>query len=131
MGISLRSTIGEWRSFEDVLDEVAKKWKKFSDVQKSQISTAIAGTRQQELFRSLMNNYDQVSDLVKVAADSTGSATKRMEIYLDSVEAKTNQLKATWEEFIMDLGQSEEYKKLLDVLIWMLDNMPILMQYLH
>lgn len=43
MGISLRNTIGEWRSFEDVLDEVAKKWKKFSDVQKSQLSTAIAG----------------------------------------------------------------------------------------
>lgn len=42
-GIALRSTIGEWRSFEDVLDEIAAKWKNFNDTQRSQIATAIAG----------------------------------------------------------------------------------------
>ena len=116
MGIALRSAQGEWRSFEDVLDEVAAKWNNgtFNEIEQSQIATAIAGVRQQENFRALMNNYDEVGRLAQVAADSTGSASERMKIYLDSVEAKTNNLKNAWEGFIMSLNQSESYKEFLD-----------------
>ena len=123
MGIALRSTKGEWRSFEDVLDEVAKKWKDFDKTKQSQIATAIAGVRQQENFRALMSNYDEVAKLTKVAADSTGSATERMETYLDSIEAKTNNLKAAWENFVMSLNQSDSYKKFLDILTNLLDKL--------
>ena len=123
MGIALRSAQGEWRSFEDVLDEVAAKWKDgtFTDVEKSQIATAIAGVRQQENFRALMNNWSEVERLVNVAADSTGSASKRMETYLDSIEAKTNKLKASWENFVMSLNQNESWGELLDMLSNFLD----------
>lgn len=126
LNIRLRDSAGEWRNFEHVLDEVAEKWNNgvFNEVEKSQIATAIAGVRQQENFRALMNNWETVSDLTKVAADSTGSASQRMEIYLDSVEAKTNELKATWEQFIMSLNQSESWKDFLDLCIWLLNNMP-------
>lgn len=123
MGIALRSAKGEWRSFEDVLDEVASKWKNFDQTKQSQIATAIAGVRQQENFRALMNNYDEVGRLAGVAADSTGSASKRMETYLDSVEAKTNNLKAAWENFVMSLNQSESYKSFLDMLTNLLDKL--------
>lgn len=115
-GIALRSAKGEWRSFEEVIDEVAGKWKKFNDTQRSQIATAIAGTRQQEIFRSLMNNYDQVGKLAQVAADSTGSASKRMETYLNSVEAKTNNVKNAWQGLIQSLNQNESYGQMLDML---------------
>ena len=124
-GIALRSAKGEWRSFEDVIDEVAKKWRDgtFNDIQKSQIATAIAGVRQQENFRAMMNNWEEVERLTKVAADSTGSATERMDIYLDSVEAKTNNLKAAWEQFVMSLNQSESWKQLLDWLTKFLEKL--------
>lgn len=123
LNIALRSSKGEWRSFEDVLDEVAAKWKSFSDTERSHIATAIAGVRQQENFRALMNNYDEVGRLAGVAADSTGSASKRMETYLDSIEAKTNNLKAAWENFVMSLNQSESYKSFLDMLTNLLDKL--------
>ena len=97
LGITLRKSQYEWRSFEDVLDEVAEKWSIFEDTEKSKIATAIAGVRQQENFRALMNNWDSVKDLTDVAAKSMGSASEKMEIYLDSVEAKTKEVEATWE----------------------------------
>ena len=50
LDIKLRDSVGEWRNFEDVLDEVADKWKNFGETERSQIATAIAGTRQQETF---------------------------------------------------------------------------------
>lgn len=43
LGIKLRDSTKQWRSFEAVLDEVANKWKDFADTERSQIATAIAG----------------------------------------------------------------------------------------
>ena len=123
MGIALRSSQNEWRNFEDVLDEVAGKWSSFTGTQQSQIATAIAGTRQQENFRALMNNWSQVEKLVGVAAGSTGTATERMGIYLDSIEAKTNELKAAWEGFIMSLQQSDGFKQAIE---WLTDLLEML-----
>lgn len=124
LGITLRKSQYEWKSFEDVLDEVADKWSVFEDTEQSKIATAIAGVRQQENFRALMNNWDEVKDLTDVAANSMGSASEKMEIYLDSVEAKTNEVKATWEEFIIKLNQSDSYKGMLDIVIFLIKNLP-------
>ena len=115
-GIALRNSKKEFRNFEEVLDEVAEKWDKFSSTEQGHISSAFAGTRQIENFRAMMNNWGEVQELTKVAADSTGSATERMGTYLDSVEAKTNNLKSAWEGFILSLNQSDSYKKFLDML---------------
>ena len=123
MDIALRTSEGEWRNFETVLDEVAERWKDFNSTEQSQIATAIAGVRQQENFRALMNNWKEVERLTGVAANSTGSATERMGIYLDSIEAKTNNLKNVWEGFVMSLNQSDSYKNFLDLCIWILNNM--------
>lgn len=130
LNIKTRDSLKEWRNFEDIIDEVAEKWKNFTSTEQSQIATAIAGTRQQEIFRSMMENWEEVERLTKVASSSTGTASEKMEVYLDSVEAKTNELKTTWENFVMSLGQSESWKDVLDSLIWMLNNMPIMIGYL-
>lgn len=44
LGISLRTTAGEFRDMEDVLDDMAAKWDTLTSVEKSQLSTAAAGT---------------------------------------------------------------------------------------
>lgn len=43
VGIALRDNQGNWYDFYDVLDEVASRWDEFSDVQQSQITTALGG----------------------------------------------------------------------------------------
>ena len=122
-GIALRNSKKEWRSFEEVLDEVAEKWKTFSGTEQSHIATAFAGTRQIENFRAMMSNWDEVTRLTLVAADSTGSATERMGTYLDSIEAKTNNVKAAWEQFVMSLSQNESFKQMLDILASFLEKL--------
>lgn len=124
LGITLRKSQYEWKSFEDVLEEVAGKWNIFEDTEQSKIATAIAGVRQQENFRALMNNWDEVSRLTGVAEKSMGSASEKMEIYLNSIEAKTKEVEAAWEEFIIGLNQSDSYKNVLDFVIFLIDNLP-------
>ena len=43
VGIALRDNQGNWYDFYDVLDEVASRWDSFSDIQQSQITTALGG----------------------------------------------------------------------------------------
>ena len=69
-----------------------------------------------------------VTDLTETAANSTGVATEKMNIYLDSVEAKTNQLKTAWEEFVLSLSQSDSWKQVLDVAIGLVENLPQIFQ---
>ena len=68
-----------------------------------------------------MNNWSMVGSLVNESVNSTGTATQRMGIYLDSIEAKTNELKAAWEGFIMSLQQSDGFKQAIEWLTEMLE----------
>ena len=43
VGIKLRKNEKEWRNYYDVLDEVASKWNTFTDIEKSQVTTALGG----------------------------------------------------------------------------------------
>lgn len=103
-GIALRSSQNDWRDMYDVLNDVAGKWKELDDTQRAQIATALGGTRQKEIVLALMENWDRVAKYVKISEQSAGSASEKMQYYLESVEAATNRLKATWEDFVYSKG---------------------------
>ena len=103
-GIALRSSQNDWRDMYDVLNDVAGKWKELDATQRSQIATALGGTRQKEIVLALMENWDRVAKYVKISEQSAGSASEKMQYYLESVEAATNRLKATWEDFVYSKG---------------------------
>ena len=103
-GIALRSSQNDWRDMYDVLNDVAGKWKELDATQRSQIATALGGTRQKEIVLALMENWDRVAKYVKISEQSAGSASEKMQYYLESIQAETNKLKASWEEFVYSNG---------------------------
>lgn len=103
-GIALRSSQNDWRDMYDVLNDVAGKWKELDDTQRAQIATALGGTRQKEIVLALMENWDKVAKYVKISEQSTGSATEKMQYYLESIQAATNKLRASWEQFVYSNG---------------------------
>lgn len=113
--IELRKSTGEWRDMMDVISEVASKWDKFNDVQRDQISTAMAGTRQREIFLSLMENWDRVQHLIEAAYNSEGVADEKFGIYLDSLEAKTKSLQASFEDLLYSDAVVNGMSTLLDL----------------
>lgn len=114
LGISLRDSVGDFRNMGDVLDEIYSKWQKFNDVEKNQISTAVAGVRQRETFLALMENYSRALELEQVALDSNGSAMKKFAIYQDSIAAKMKELTATFEDFVYSDFSQNLFKGVLD-----------------
>ena len=99
LDIALRDTTGQFRNSGEVLDEVAARWESFDSVSQHAIATAFAGTRQQEKFIVLMENYGTALGYAETATQSAGTATEKFSAYTDSIEGKLNSLKASFEEF--------------------------------
>ena len=115
VGIDLRKTVTEYNSYDDVLDNLADKWSSLNQVQQNELSKAFAGVRQQEVFRTLMKNYDRVKKYTKLAEDSAGTAEKKFnDNYLSSLEAKTQSLKASLESLSSSLISDDMYAGVLD-----------------
>jgi len=107
LGIKLRDTDGEFRNFGIVLDEVANGWESYSSVQQAAIAKAFAGTRQYENFIVLMENYGKATEYMEVSMNSAGTAEQKYEAYLDSLEAKTNSLQASFESLAFNTISKE------------------------
>lgn len=119
VGIRLRDTSGQFIEFDNVLDDVAKRWKQYDSVQKHAIATAFAGTRQQEKFIVLMENYGKALEYANTAATSDGTAEQKYDAaYLQSVEASINSLKAVWESFSAKVLDSDLIKTVVQGLSW-------------
>lgn len=122
LGIALRDTNGIFRSSGDVLDEVASKWENFDNVEQHAIATAFAGTRQQEKFIVLMENYGDALDYAATAADSAGTAQEKYtEAYVESIDAALNRLTTSWEKFSMSVLDSSLVVGLVDLLSGIVD----------
>lgn len=113
--IKLRDSQGEFRSFEDILDDVAKKWNTLSSVQQAAALKVMSGTRQQNRMTALLEGYNKTLELTAVAANSAGTAVEKFNnSYKESLEAKTNTLQASFESMIMNSDMSEVYGGILD-----------------
>jgi len=97
VNIELRETDTSFRDFGGVLEDLAKKWDTLNDIEQANISKAIAGVRQANMFRVLMTNMGQALEYQTEQFNASGLAMDRYKIYMDGVEAKQNQLKASME----------------------------------
>lgn len=114
VGIDLRETVNEYNDYGDVLDNLASKWDSLSEVQQNALAKAFAGTRQQENFRVLMENYDVARQYMETAANSAGTAEEKFGAYLDSIEAKTKTLQASFESLAVNSFSPEMFGDIVD-----------------
>lgn len=95
--VALRDSENSFRDMSEVIEELAGKWETLDPLEQSAIANAIAGVRQRENFLVLMNNFNQVLEMQAIQADAAGQGMQRYGIYLESVEAAANKMKAAWE----------------------------------
>lgn len=129
VGIDLRKTVTEYNNYGDVLDNLAAKWDSLSQVQQNALAKAFAGTRQQNRFRVLMENYDNAKKYMDVAANSAGTAESKFSAYLDSVESKINSLQAAFESLVFNSSMTEIYSGIVEAstaVLEFLDNTKLL-----
>ncbi len=103
VGVNIKTTSGELKGMDVILDELGPKWKTLADDQKMALAQTVAGVRQYSQFMALMNNYDYFKENVGVAEQSTGTLDKQAEIYAESWEAAQKRVRAAAEGVYQDL----------------------------
>lgn len=114
VGIQLIDGQNKWRDVGVVIGEVADKWDTLNDREKNAISTSVAGVRQAEMWRALMNNWERAQELIKVSIESTGSAAEKMQTYMGGLEAKVNAFKTAWGQLIYNEGTVKFFASIVD-----------------
>jgi chromosome segregation ATPase len=117
VGISVADANGELRLTSEVLDELAGRWSSLTTAEQSYLAQSLAGKRQANILTALMNNWSEAQRQMTLYANGAGSAMQENEIYLNSWEAKTKRLSATWTQFVNNLVDTDLIKTALDGII--------------
>lgn len=115
LGISMRDTNGQFMDAETIIDNVAQKWTTFDKNAQKAIATAMGGAYQYNRLITMFDNYDKVMNLTNIANNSGGVAeTKFEEAYLNSLEAKTKSLQASFESLSTNLVSRDAINGVLE-----------------
>ena len=119
VGIQIREIVNgqnELRNPMNVLKEIAEKWESLSSIQQSALAESVSNKRQSNAFISVIENWKDVEKAIEITSQSSNSAIREHEIYMDSWSAKQKQMTAEWAEFISHMSNVETIKGTLDVL---------------
>ena len=130
LGISMRDTNLEFKDFDEILDEIAGKWTTLDTVSKRAIANAFAGTRQQEAFLSLLENYDTYQDFVKTSQNSEGTAEIKYQSYQESYEATKNSFTAAIEDLANNSSIIHTLEDLTKAGQWLVEGIDKIAKYL-
>ena len=114
-GVQVEDTNGNLKSTYDVLAELKPTWDSMSEAERVALGDAIAGTNQYKVLAAVMQNFEHATDATTTALNSSGSAIKENAAYMESLEAKTTALKATFQDFANNVIDDELVGSLLDL----------------
>lgn len=105
------------RDLGTVIDEIGDAWQKTDNqAVKFGLSTALAGSRQQNRLVALFDSWDDYKEAVTTSLNSEGTTLKQNEVYMDSYAAHAKSLQASIESLYMELFDSNDMIGIVDVL---------------
>lgn len=110
-----------FKSTYQILKELSQIWDQLSDVSQANILEKLAGKRNANALVAVINNFDIAEKALKESQNSAGSALQENEKYLDSINGKLDQLKASWEQISNSLLSNGVVKGVIDALRTVLD----------
>ena len=114
-GIQVEEANGNLKSTYNVLAELKPKWDSMSEAERVALGDAIAGTNQYKVLAAVMQNFEHATDATTTALNSSGSAIKENAAYMESLEAKTTALKATFQDLANNVIDDELVGAVLDL----------------
>ena len=114
-GIQVEDVNGNLKSTYNVLAELKPTWDSMSEAERVALGDAIAGTNQYKVLAAVMQNFEHATDATTTALNSSGSAIKENAAYMESLEAKTTALKATFQDLANNVIDDDLVGSVLDL----------------
>lgn len=121
MGNATKENTGSFRSWVDIISELAVSYQNLNTVQQADLAEMLTGVRQITKMQAFFNQYKESIEATGVAMNSHGAAQRAMNIYMNTTEAKVNQLKDAWFQLVEEVGDTGAWKSGLDGIRGILD----------
>lgn len=113
-GVALTDINGEYRSTYDIMSDIAAKWSDMDSMRQAALATALSGTRQQAVFYSIIEQFQEASGAMDAMANSAGALTDAYKVYLDSAQAHIDIFKASFQELAKNFIEAGFIKTVVD-----------------
>lgn len=104
-------------SFKDtytILRELSGEWENLTDVTRANILEMVGGKRNANVVAALIENFATAEEVLQKSADAAGSATAENEKFLDSINGRIAQFKASFETLAQTVVDSDLVKWVVD-----------------
>lgn len=115
LGLTLKKTDSSFKSTYEIFQDLSKVWGKLDEFQRADILELVAGKLQGNIAASIITNFKDAQGALNAALNSTGSATKENERFLNSIEGKLNQLKNSLTGFWSETINSDFIKGIVEM----------------
>lgn len=123
-GVDIQDQNGQFKSTFQILKGIAGQWERIQKAGNAEaVATLVAGTRQQPVFYSIMQNFE---DALKILNDidgenAAGDMAKAYDTYIESITGHIEQLKVSFAELSQDVINSDMVKTFMDVANWIVN----------
>lgn len=104
----------EYKSTLQILKDIHEIYDDLDDKTQAQLLEKIAGKRQGQIVAATLNNWDTVEKALEVMDNADGSAMREMEVIMDSVSYKANEVKETLVGIAQDTITQDFLKSVLE-----------------
>lgn len=115
LGITLYDTDGQLRSTFNIFKDLAKVYPNLDQNTKNYYASLIGGKTQVDVVNSILSNFNTALKANETAMDSSGSAMKENETYVNSLAGKLGTLNSAWEQLSQKTINSNMIKILLGI----------------
>lgn len=112
--VALTDANGEFRSTYDIIADIAAMWDKLSTMEQAALANSIAGVRQQSVFYSLVEQFQEASGAMDDMANSAGTLQESYDTYMESTTAHINQFKAALQSLSQTTISTEFLNGIID-----------------
>lgn len=117
-----------FKSTYQIIKEISQVWDELTDVSQANLLEMLGGKRNSNVVAALIENFDIAESVVEDSANAAGSALAENEKYLDSINGKIAEFKATFQEFSVSLIDSDFVKGVVEFGTGLLNVLNILTQ---
>lgn len=104
-----------FKSTYQILKELSQVWGDLTDISQANILEMVGGKRNANVVAALLENFSIAESALATSASASGSALAENEKYLDSIQGKMSQFKASFEALSSNAIDNEIVKVLIDI----------------
>nr|DAH71680.1 MAG TPA: minor tail protein [Caudoviricetes sp.] len=93
--VSIMQDADTYKDIYTILDEISQIWDSLTDKEQATLTEKLFGKQRGNIGSAIISNFEQARKAVDTMANSEGGAMREMEVIMDSVSYKANELKET------------------------------------